>query len=144
MSAGGPMNQSENKLPEKLSDLLQVALEDLRKAEASDQYAVNMRDWHLPFRRVCSVCLAGSVMAFSLDADITKNLAPVDFDDHTSRRLSALDSLRRGAVDDAACQLWIESDYSHLDRDVPRYSNNPKQWHKDMEKLVKDLKEAGL
>ena len=136
---------SANKLPEKLSDLLQVALEDLRKAEASGQYRIDMLAWHSPLGEMCHVCLAGAVMAFSLGADITEALVPEDYNAHTGGQFLALNSLRRGDVDSAVRHLSIvDHDCSHLDRDVSAYSDDPKQWHADMEKLVKDLKEAGL
>lgn len=57
-------------LPDKLSDLLELALGDLEKVEAMPEvYEVDMSDWHLPQRDEfggrcgrCTVCLAGAVI----------------------------------------------------------------------------------
>ena len=62
-----------SRLPDRPSDLLELALVDLALAEADGRYLVNMWHWHLPALvasdEACEACLAGSVMAFSLGAD---------------------------------------------------------------------------
>ena len=103
-----------------------------------------MDEWHLPIGETCHVCLAGSVMAFSLDADIAKHSSPSKYNEYTHDRLRALNYLRTGAVDDAAFTISLDCNCYHLDRDVSAYSDDPEEWHADMEKLAEDLKEAGL
>jgi hypothetical protein len=91
------------KLPNKPSALLRVAIADMKKASRSRLYAIDMGVWHTGKdhwfeREKCVVCLAGSVMAFSLEACRGDDLAPPDFDKHTNNRLTALNWFRMGDV----------------------------------------------
>lgn len=54
-----------NKLPNKLSDLLRLAVRDAQACEADPKYKLEMETWHCPSHdgRVCFVCMAGAVMA---------------------------------------------------------------------------------
>lgn len=61
------------KPPKTLWQLLELALTDLEKAEKSKKHKIDMDVWYKP-NGVCTVCLAGSVMAFSLDAAIRKEV----------------------------------------------------------------------
>ena len=42
------MSTETSKLPDKPSELILIALKDLRAAEASEKYDINMEDWHNP------------------------------------------------------------------------------------------------
>lgn len=55
-------SKPDNRLPNKLWELLQVALMDLTLVELSKNYVVDMYSFHESNRK-CRVCLAGSVMA---------------------------------------------------------------------------------
>ena len=86
------------KLPDKLSDLILVAIADLTKAERSPRYRIDMATWHRPNAQ-CAVCLAGAVMAFTLRIPKEQHILP----DHTSTKhsrskLLALDEIRCGRV----------------------------------------------
>ena len=74
-------------LPMKLSSLIKIALKDLGKAEAQPKkFIVEMSEWYIPEEVVCAtesgvevdryeactVCAAGSVMAFTLNAAKTQ------------------------------------------------------------------------
>lgn len=61
--------QNNKQLPNKLSELLRIALEDLKKAEQSPEYIINMDNWSLynGSTKKCEVCLAGAVVAIELD-----------------------------------------------------------------------------
>lgn len=86
-------------LPDKLSALILVALEDLEKAEASSRYNISMAIWHLPKQdRPCGVCLAGSVMAFSLGADPNEPCTPSDYSSRIEDKLCALNMVRSGQL----------------------------------------------
>jgi hypothetical protein len=104
------------KLPNKLSRLLLVALEDLEALEARG-VEIDMSAW-VTYRGAennfepCSVCLAGAVMARRLPAPVTAALQrenrqdgtclrysrPVLYPKDIERKLEALDRLRRGDV----------------------------------------------
>jgi hypothetical protein len=57
----------QDTLPNKPSELIRVALKDLEEAERDPHYEVEMCTWHRPSSTtgVCTVCLAGSVLAKS-------------------------------------------------------------------------------
>ena len=87
----------------KPSKLIAIALDDLKKAERSGKYEIDMSFYHVPLelpytagRYQCAVCLAGSVMAFSLKANSNFEALPTEF--KSSKQLIALDYLRRGVV----------------------------------------------
>ena len=67
------------KLPDKLSDLFTVALNDLQKCMADPIYSINMSCWMQwdTVTQKCEVCMAGAVMAQTLDIPI-KNTHPRD------------------------------------------------------------------
>jgi hypothetical protein len=132
-----------------MSELLQLALDDLAKVERSKRYIVRMGIWHM-YSRVngtCSVCLAGAVMACSLKMPIKKNVKPEDFDDETGYCWTALDCLRVGDIDAAYAARYGEggevSDKLPLRVEVPQYALDKKGWWASMKELVKMLQEAG-
>ena len=132
------MSTETSKLPDKPSELILIALKDLRAAEASEKYDINMEDWHNPpvpniygdgDIDKCAVCLAGSVMAFSLEGDINRHYEPKDFPGEEGK-LRALDAFRFGQIhwglkaffeDDhfncTSIQSYIDIPYYHYDRE---------------------------
>lgn len=106
------------KLPDKPSELIRVAMGDLRKIEQDKRYRVRMEEWHSGITEDhgrCTVCLAGSVMAKTLDAPIADDLDPSAFDDsHTMVRLRALDDFRNGLIHQGLLEIdgycWDGSD----------------------------------
>jgi hypothetical protein len=53
-------------LPDKPSDLLQLALDDLELCEKDRNYTIDMSEWHTPSQdesEKCAVCIAGAVIA---------------------------------------------------------------------------------
>jgi hypothetical protein len=90
-------------LPDKTSELLEVALRDLEACEADPKYRVAMHTWHhyLTPEDVCLVCLAGAVMAKSLDVAYNHTRNPTFVgDEATRRKLFLLENLR-----DPSCSL---------------------------------------
>ncbi len=151
------------RLPEKLSDLVFVALADLEKVEANEQYIIDMSIWHRPrdfdsdnpsgFETKCIVCLAGSVMSMSLDAELEDELDLDDFEPFEEKRLQALDELRSNMicetvttvygfdkVKDAQAKL-IEVQYED---DFAEYSEDPERFKAWMRKIGQAFKEYGL
>lgn len=131
-------------LPDKLSDLILVALDDLEKVENDERYTVNMDWWHRS-GDTCLVCLAGSVMAKSLDVSPDCTRFPNDFDDKTEAKLDALNWARVGDVSYALYHLDVpSSDYTSLDREVADYQDDPEQFKADMREIAAALKEQDL
>lgn len=133
------MEQKE--LPNKLSSLLTLALDDLLLAEADPRYRVDMRDWHHFDGEYCNICLAGAVLAFSLNESLEDNelvkARPV------WNKLWALDELRKGYVDHAARELRL----SYLKWpmvSIPSYEEDRYQFHSSLRRLASDLATAGL
>ena len=131
-------------LPDKMSDLIRVALADLRKVEAMpNKYIVNMNAWHhgATGKHRCNVCLAGAVLAQTCKvprSQLCNGIAgPED------RKIDALNELRSGWVSDAAQSLGIDRE-GFRDREIIDYNENPEEFHAQMEQLAKDLAEAGL
>lgn len=86
----------------KLSKLLRLALKDAQAISKDERYELNMLSWHNP-RAVrndihCSVCLAGAVMALTLDVGIGESRTPDSFGpgSDTALALLAIDSMRKG------------------------------------------------
>lgn len=134
-------------LPDKLSDLILVALDDLEKVENDPRYDINMGWWHRPgvYNQKCLVCLAGSVMAKSLGTSPERTRYPNDFDDKTEAKLDALNWARVGDVDYALHHLDVpQSSYTSFNRSVVDYSDDPEQFKADMREIVAALKEQDL
>ena len=131
-------------LPDKLSDLIEVALRDLEAVENDERYTVNMDWWHRP-GDTCLVCLAGSVMAKSLDVSPDRTRYPNDFDDRTEAKLDVLNWARLGDVDYALYHLDVpQSSYTSFNRSVVDYQDDPEQFKADMREIVAVLKEQDL
>jgi hypothetical protein len=161
-------------LCKKPSQLIKLALKDLRQVEKMpDKYVVDMGLWHKPNSH-CSVCFAGAVMAVSLKISHKANIIPNRLDNELLRfRLEALDSVRCGKVigfvldffgscgweEDEKKQVIDEAitlvrDEFGLDGSIPvtSYPNaededakeNRKQFHADMKNIATRLRKIGL
>lgn len=106
-----------NKLPDRLYLTLELAVADMQACYADPAYIVNMKYWHLPVSReggpgparrfensraeVCSVCLAGSVIAQTFNGDARLELDPSSIPNLSSRdydALFALNEIRQGEI----------------------------------------------
>ena len=137
-------------LPDKPSELIRLALHDLELCEQDDRYSINMGHWHAPSKNKCYVCLGGSVMAKSLNADILKDLRPLDCNDKTEAKLLALDEFITGYIYDGIKLLRPES-FKHMrfdnlsdKRDIIPYEENPEEFKQQMHQLADDLEREGL
>ena len=92
-------------LPTTPSELIRLALADLRAIEDDDGYVVDMCNWHWPTmdnrgRKVCLVCLAGAVIAQTLDVPREQAISIDDLDSNrVGERLRALDFFRLGEIE---------------------------------------------
>lgn len=90
-----------NKLPDKPSELLMVAMEDLEKCENDPSYKIEMSEWVDCRDLVCEVCHAGAVIVHTLKVRGSNNgelISPSDFDEDTEVKLLAIDNIREGYV----------------------------------------------
>jgi hypothetical protein len=54
---------SKVKLPDKLSELIRVAVQDMEACRIDPRYKLDMSVWHIPRDGICRVCMAGAVLA---------------------------------------------------------------------------------
>ena len=137
-----------SKLPEKPSELIRVALEDMRATEQVPRYIINMDMWHFPAPDgICEVCAAGAVMARRLGADPKASKDPADFGGETSKKLLALNLFRAGLVHNGLRYIDIApADYPTLPSRVyvTPYQHDREAFYRDMEALAAMLEGVGL
>ena len=140
------MEHQSKQLPDKPSDLLTLALADLKKVERSSKYKVAMSKWHMPTADgACAVCMAGAVIAKTLEVERFKERTPSAFETDTEKKLCAIDYLRRGDLTVALYVLGFDHPRFLVGAiDVVDYQDDPQQFKKDMQDLIKALKGEGL
>lgn len=79
----------------KLSDMTEIALQDLIAVSKMPGYRIDMGNWHTPLGNTCSVCFAGSVMVGTMGVDKQADLAATDFHQKDADKLDAMDSMRQ-------------------------------------------------
>jgi len=133
------------RLPSKPSALIRLALSDLRKVEKDKRYKVNMRFWHLPISvRRCNVCLAGAVIAQTLEAFPQQSISPGLLPYSKRSRLRALDCFRQGHCGAAFTWLGLrKGDGKRFGRNICDYSRDSQSFHSDMSRLADDLEREG-
>jgi hypothetical protein len=153
-------------LPDKLHELLELAMRDLRSVEAMpDKYCVDMNYWHVipddddldnpegsgeeEALGRCFVCLAGATLVRTLNVE-EEYYPPHDngLDHGVGRKFHALDALRQGRVALAQHHLTngftTASLHGPLDRCVGGYTADPIEWWEGMGALLVDLKAADI
>lgn len=140
-------------LPAVPSELIRLALGDLRKVESDVRYRVDMDAWHegLQHREPCTVCMAGSVMAKTLGVDPERDSGPWNFQPDTDSKLCAIDAFRCGAVEDGLERLGQAEAATELEFELGEFANppaydreNPEPFHAAMGQLAKFLEEHNL
>ena len=117
------MHRASCRLPKKPSALILLALADLAKAERTPGDRIDMRTWHIGViesydpetckvekaagNGSCVVCLAGSVMAFSLNVPRTRSIEPNEYPDEVERALLAINSFRVGEIGAALHEIDV-------------------------------------
>lgn len=177
------------KYPKKLSTLAAAALRDLKRAEASSKFEVDMSVWFKLYGpdKKCLVCLAGSWLAFSAAGAKTGTTNPMVYDHIETKYLSARDAinaLRRGHIVEALIyhayqhrpelmlklngskeldlrkrmQMKLRQNRIPYNRMMPGYPSSDaisdcfpeeieaqrKRFHKAFERVIEDLRRAGL
>lgn len=148
-----------DKLPDRLSDLIELALDDLAWViERPDQYEIKMSVWHRKSKisGLCQVCLAGSVLARTLGvrADYEESF----FDNLSTRtqdKLHALNEVRMGNVGVALSRMTQGASSSLIgaiqlkairSESTPfvEYNTDPTEWHAWMNSAVDLLRAHDL
>lgn len=128
-------------------------MDDLNRTEKMAGYKIAMGSWHdnytvqgKPYApKQCHVCLAGTVMAQTLGADITHDLDPDNFNVRTAKRLKALDDFRVGEVGTGFFRMGLDSSKGYpFDREIVAYSQNRRRFKLQMRQLIRDLEAARL
>jgi hypothetical protein len=131
-------------LPDKLSDLLELALSDLEKVEALPKYKVDMMQWHTSIGGVCAVCLAGSVLAMTGKMEYGRNISASMLPRPIADKLLAMDALREGRVYAAEFYLSGKGSIDALDVVVTPYYQSPELFKADIRRLIHLLREREL
>jgi hypothetical protein len=127
--------------PEKLSDLIELALGDLEKVEKDERYRVDMEAWHTPLNGKCRVCLAGSVIAQTFLTPVDKYTLGTrsEVGQEWSDAFDALNAVRlndRSAIRAAGYKCSPP-------KKIRSYKRNPKLFKSDLRQLISDLREVG-
>lgn len=137
----------------KLSQILRLALHDLKLVERNRRYEVDMGTWVSRSRDgKCNVCLAGAVMVSRFRIGVKcfdYNCTPANLgEDSTAQKLRALNALRTGSIRQALYEIgtptWTLLQDVPPGRRVCQYEENKVDWWKSMRQLLKDLRAAGL
>lgn len=145
----GSTSKSRSALPDKPSQLILVALADLRAVENSPAYNVDMDLWHcaaIDETDTCSVCLAGAVMAQSLKIPIDETAQPYDLEgDEIEGKLLALNKFRQGRLKSGLELMEIEAPEGFKKNwHVVEYSTDREAFHEDMAIIAHYLDSVGL
>ena len=148
------MSTTTTTLPTKPSELIRVALRDLRACEADDRYVVNMWRWHWPTtdhrgRKVCAVCLAGAVLAKTIGAPRERRIVDYDLSKSLENGLDALDCFRLGRIDFGLELLnfdlsALDAQWTQYARESEYYESDPDEFHRRMKNLANYFESHGL
>ena len=130
--------------PIKPSALIRLARCDEKKAHASSDYTVDMKDWHETSFAGCAVCFAGAVMAFSLGGDPKRKLAPAECDADTRDCLYALNAFRQDMPNMGLRFMGIHEITISPSRSIPPYADDRDAFLAAMESLANELEMIGL
>jgi len=139
-------------LPNKISELLTMALNDLLKVEKLKDYTVDMAYWHTPSGRVCLVCLAGCVIVEQKMCASTVKVAPGHFNE--GYKLRALDRLRSNMIHEAVSLFYggknidniMRVTFNDLEFKLPNRCNyviNRRKFLRTLRWLARKFKAAG-
>jgi len=141
-------------LPNKPSELLLLALEDMEILEKNPQIEFSMRRWVFasPATNECAVCWAGSVMYNSLGIRGTACPETLNANHSLKNKLYALNDFRTGNITMAMTSLGLSRyltgalGYYMAEQDELRYLSNEDrtEWKNYMLDLIGILQAEGL
>ncbi len=126
----------------KLWQLLEIALEDLRKCEKNPNVIVDMSKWLRPKDNgICQVCLAGATM---YNRGFRESIG---WTDDTWRIMDTINYLRTGSTDSAYARLWKLQTFNRKYRsfDICDYDrNDPGYFYDQMGPYLAYLKKEDI
>jgi len=131
-------------LPDKIGDLIRLAVKDLTLCEANPNYSIDMSEWHgyCSDDDVCYVCLAGCVLAQTVGlpryqwTDLTQR--DLDLTKQDREKIVMLDLLRVAKTNISYLTSYVGSkeiekmDKNNLLFNATRYQSDPGQFKIDM------------
>ena len=131
----------QDTLPDKPSDLLELALKDLLKAEQDENLEIDMQYWHFPREGKCLVCLAGACLHYEYNLNPNQSFIRLEIPNSVNVKLSALNILRLGKVHTALRLLGRDTKVNGI---IPtQYNENRNLFIQQMEELVVKLRKEG-
>lgn len=130
-------------LPTRGSELIHHALDDLTKAENDPHYEIDMSIWHSGRAGATGVCLAGSVMAFSLAVPRRAHVDPSWFPRTLARQLVSLERFRSGDVRSGMRDLGASDDLTFGRWPVTPHRRNPAAFREDLGRMADYLELRG-
>lgn len=146
----------KDELPNKPSELIELALSDMNKCIADDRYKINFNHYHIPNRilnqfndviikePICSVCFAGSVMAKSMNTQPDTYMHVYRLTKDQAKKLYALDLFRQGLINDGLVHMGYDEDDIKDIKDIKVEQNALKGFTEDMNKIISTLKSHDL
>ena len=135
-------------LPNIPSELLSIALEDLKLCEKDPDYKIEMNAWHNweSRKKVCYVCLAGAFLAKShaFPKNQTFNYTNIGNNRELDRQIHSLNMFRCGFIGAGLSFLNIVDKKGIMSQRVTDYSVNPSQFKKDIVSIISTLKKNNL
>lgn len=134
--------------PQRMSEAILMALEDLEAVEQDPRYKVYMDSWHSPDPgwNKCMVCLAGSVMAKTLKASHHHYEVPLHFGNPWDKILCALDQIRLGDIIGAS-MVWSGGFPTSIAYSRPfsvvSYHIDPDKFKAHLREIAEDLQRVG-
>ena len=84
-------------LPDKLSDLLDLAVTDAIAVSENPNRILDMNVWHSPKGKKCAMCMGGAVMERQLGVGPHEDMVPARFGDkNVATKLRWINSMREG------------------------------------------------
>ncbi len=140
-------------LPDTMSGLLESAIADARKLNRKTYFPDSDR-WHTAEKDACAICLAGSLIAGTLQTPPDKTVFPESFTGDVPAKLDSLDCMRLGAWKLAYHKFYgHEPSFALIDQlaGLPQpYSKHFTGWDEfhillnSLEKAVQPLREIEL
>jgi len=103
-----------SELPDTLSALIRVAVRDTKRGSRDPGVVLDMSEWVAGRGGACAACMAGCVMLYSLGVSVGVRAVPWGRGHYTSKKLEAIDMVRRGAVFEALRDIGLVNEVRDL------------------------------
>lgn len=146
-------------LPNKLSEIIEVALKDLESLENDKNYCIDMQEYYSfdSDLKQCQVCLAGCILAREFELPLDYEFSICNVDTFVYNKLNMLDDVRQGSFRSA---IYVSLGSVDSGRAIAErvnglikeevgglwdtYRESPRTFKENLKIAVKILKENGL